>query len=52
MNHGGSDSRESIVVAKLDFGNSECVVLVDNGNNTLLQKSMESVLSIEVSSPL
>lgn len=52
MNHGGSDGRESIVVAKLDLGNSESVILVDNGNDTLLQECMEGVLSIEISSPL
>lgn len=52
MNHGGSDGGESIVVAKLDFGNGESVILVDDGNNALLQKCMEGVLGIEVSSSL
>ena len=52
MDHGGSDGRKGIVVAKLDLGNSESVILVDNGNDTLLQEGMESVLSIEISGPL
>lgn len=52
MNHGGSDGGESIVITKLDFGNSESVVFVNNRDDTLLQKCMEGVLGIEISCTL
>lgn len=36
VDHGGSDSRESIVVTELDLGNGKSVVFVDNWNDSLL----------------
>jgi hypothetical protein len=52
VDHGGSDSRESIIVTKLDLGNGKSVVFVDNWNDSLFQKCVKGVLGIEISSSL
>lgn len=48
VNHGCSDGREGIVVAKLDFRNRKGVVLIDDGNDAHVQQLIECVLGIQI----
>src|SRR5687767_8503025 len=38
VNHGRCDSGQGVVVAELDFRDSQGVILIDNGNDTHVKK--------------
>lgn len=48
VDHGGCDGRQCVIVAKLDFGHGERVVLVDNGDDSHVEELVERVLRIEI----
>lgn len=49
MGHGRGDGGQRVIVAKLDFGYGQRIVLIDDGDNAHVQQLLNGVLGIEVS---
>ena len=48
MHHASGDSRQCIIVAKLDLRDGQCVILVDDRDHTHVEQLVECVLRIEI----
>lgn len=49
VHHGGGDGGEGVVVAELDLGDGQRVVLVDDGDDSHVEELVDGVLGIEIS---
>lgn len=52
MNHGRGNGRKGIIVAKLDFGNGQRIVLINDGNDSRFKQRIEGILRVLISGSL